>query len=82
MERYDIFKSEGGYRVAKAVYNDGPVLDKCPWYPTQKKAEKARDKAMADEELQEKIDEAINNLDIETLEKLDPEAAKSIRESK
>ena len=34
MEKYDIFKSEGGYRVCLATYGDDPNIDKCPWCKT------------------------------------------------
>lgn len=34
MEKYDIFKSEGGYRVCLATYGDDPIIDRCPWCKT------------------------------------------------
>ena len=34
MEKYDVFKSEGGYRVCLATYGDDPIIDKCPWCKT------------------------------------------------
>jgi len=39
MNQYDIFKSEGGYRVALNVHNDSPVIDQSPWFETLVAAE-------------------------------------------
>lgn len=41
MEKYEVFKSEGGYRVCGAVWNNSPVMDKSPWYETKDGAESA-----------------------------------------
>lgn len=41
MKKYDIFKSEGGYRVCGAVYLDEPILDLSPWFETTEEAEEA-----------------------------------------
>ena len=41
MELYDVFKSEGGFRVAGAVYNDCPVMDRSPWFETREEADEA-----------------------------------------
>lgn len=43
MERYDIFKSEGGFRVCGGTWAGGPVIDSSPWYATLEEAEKGRD---------------------------------------
>lgn len=34
MKKYDIFKSEGGYRVCLALWGDDPVISRCPWCKT------------------------------------------------
>lgn len=44
MEIYDIFKSEGGYRVCGATWAGGPVIDSSPWFATMEEAEAHRDK--------------------------------------
>lgn len=41
MNVYDIFPSEGGYRVCFEIYRDNPVISKCPWYETMQEAEAA-----------------------------------------
>lgn len=38
MRHYDIFKSEGGYRVGLAYHGDGPIIDHCPWFETEAQA--------------------------------------------
>ena len=38
MTQYEVFKSEGGYRVAGEIVNGGPVMKKSPWYATKKSA--------------------------------------------
>lgn len=35
MEQYDVFPSEGGYRVCLGIHNNNPVIDKCPWFKTK-----------------------------------------------
>lgn len=32
MKQYDIYKSEGGYRVAAGIYLGCPNTDFCPWF--------------------------------------------------
>lgn len=50
MERFDIYKSEGGYRVAEGVYNDCPVIDlSAPWFADKAKAAEYREKCIRDE---------------------------------
>lgn len=39
MEIYDIFKSEGGYRVCGAVWGDGPIMKYSPWFETMEEAQ-------------------------------------------
>ena len=39
MERYDIFKSQGGYGVALGIYNGCPVVGSIRWFETRFKAE-------------------------------------------
>ena len=46
MKRYDIYKSEGGYRVAAYVYHDGPVVGASPWFSDKAKAVEYRDKCI------------------------------------
>ena len=38
MEKYEVFKSEGGYRVAKDIINGGAIIKNCPWYANKKTA--------------------------------------------
>jgi len=40
MKMYEVFKSEGGYRVAGDIYLDGPVIDSSPWRKTEAEAKK------------------------------------------
>lgn len=41
MEIYDIFKSEGGYRVCGSTWNGGPVMRNSPWFETEEEAKVA-----------------------------------------
>nr|DAT51552.1 MAG TPA: hypothetical protein [Caudoviricetes sp.] len=39
MKMYEVFKSEGGYRVCCAMWaGDSPVIERCPWYETEAQA--------------------------------------------
>ena len=38
MNKYDLFKSEGGYRVYLGVWSGSPVVS-CPWLETKEEAE-------------------------------------------
>lgn len=50
MERFDIYKSEGGYRVAEGVHCDCPVINlDTPWFAEKGKAEEYRVKCIRDE---------------------------------
>lgn len=44
MKQYDIYKSDGGYRVACSVRLDCIVTDSSPWFKTKAKAEAYREK--------------------------------------
>jgi hypothetical protein len=44
IQLYGIFKSEGGYRVAAAMWGDDPIVRQCPWFATRDEAEAARQK--------------------------------------
>lgn len=50
MKKYDIFKSEGGFRVCGSVWNGEPVIDVSPWFPTIEQAEE-RARKMKDEDI-------------------------------
>ena len=39
MKVYDIFASEGGFRVCGAVWAGGPVISASPWFKTREEAE-------------------------------------------
>jgi len=39
MKKFDVYKTEGGYRVAVAIVNGGPVVDSSLWYPTKRGAQ-------------------------------------------
>lgn len=41
MEMYEIFKSEGGYRVCGGVWCGGPIMKKSPYFRTLEEAKKA-----------------------------------------
>lgn len=41
MKLYDVFKSEGGYRVCCGLWNDNPIIAQCPWYETESLARDA-----------------------------------------
>lgn len=41
MKLYEIFKSEGGYRVCCGLWNDNPIMDQSPWYETESLARDA-----------------------------------------
>ena len=38
MKKYEVFRSEGGYRVAADIVFGGPVIENCPWYENKKAA--------------------------------------------
>ncbi len=38
MNIYDIFRSEGGYRVCKATWGNDPIISSCPWFETEEEA--------------------------------------------
>ena len=44
MKQYDIFESEGGYRVAGALHAGWPVMRLSPWRKTRRGAEALRKK--------------------------------------
>lgn len=44
MKLFDIYKSEGGYRVACITRCDCPVTNSSPWFKTKDKAEAYREK--------------------------------------
>ena len=44
MKKYEVFASEGGYRVALGIWGGNPIIDQSPWFKTREEAEeKARD---------------------------------------
>lgn len=47
MKQYDIFESEGGYRVAGDIHAGGPVMSASPWRKTRRGAEALRRKMLA-----------------------------------
>lgn len=51
MKVYDVFRSEGGYRVCGAIWAGGPVIDSSPWFPTREEAEEGVQK-MKQEDLE------------------------------
>ena len=50
MNKYYIFKSEGGYRVAMGIYLGNPVIATCPWFATIGEAELFVENTKAKEE--------------------------------
>jgi len=59
MEKYDVFKSQGGYGVAMGVYLDCPVVGSIRWFETESQAnEYSKNKKVYDKaytEWEEKI---------------------------
>ena len=53
MKIFDIFKSEGGYRVCGAIWNSNPVIDRSPWYETLAEAESAQKSMMFKQDAQD-----------------------------
>lgn len=53
MNLYDVFKSEGGYRVCCGLWNDNPIIAQCPWFETESlargAAQRIRYKAAAED---------------------------------
>lgn len=39
MKLYQIFRSEGGWRVCGGVVNGGPIMELSLWYPTRRGAQ-------------------------------------------
>ena len=39
MNKYDVFISEGGYRVCLGVWNGSPIISNCPWFETKEETE-------------------------------------------
>ena len=35
MKLYEVFKSEGGYRVCCGLWHGNPIMDQSPWYETE-----------------------------------------------
>ena len=79
MKQGDIYKSEGGYRVAWAMWGDSPVITNSPWYATHEEAEQAIKARKAADERQAAIDKAIQYGDMADLDILDPKTAKALR---
>lgn len=48
MNQYDIFASEGGFRVCGGTYLGSPVIDASPWFPSIEAAEKGARKMRFD----------------------------------
>jgi uncharacterized protein YegP (UPF0339 family) len=81
MKQGDIYKSEGGYRVAWSMWGDGPIITNSPWYATEQEAKSAIEAQRKENERQDAIEKAITDGDLSILEKLDPECANAIREA-
>lgn len=47
MDKFEIFKSEGGWRYCGALWAGNPVIDQSPWFATRREAEKAARRARA-----------------------------------
>ena len=47
MKLYEIFKSEGGYRFAGALWADDPILSSCPWFAKKEQATRAAKQCVA-----------------------------------
>lgn len=73
MKKYDIFASEGGYRLCLGVWNDGPILDSSPWFEEKDEAEKAKEAALREKEKFTRIEILIAARDIDALNALKKE---------
>ncbi|HBS60896.1 MAG TPA: hypothetical protein DEA44_16740 [Firmicutes bacterium] len=81
MKQGDIYKSEGGYRIAWVIWAGGPVISSSPWYSTFEEAQAAVERRCAENAHQDAIDKAIYDGDLATLEKIDPKAAAEIKKA-
>ena len=57
MNKYDLFKSEGGYRVYLGVWSGSPVVS-CPWFETKEEAEELVRYLKKEEESEAAVDAA------------------------
>lgn len=48
MQLFDVFKSEGGFRVCGALWAGGPVISSSPWFATREQAEASAQKMNQD----------------------------------
>lgn len=49
MKLFEIFKSEGGFRVCLSEMNGNPVISKCPWFARKCDATKRANRERAKE---------------------------------
>ena len=61
MNKYDLFKSEGGYRVYLGVWSGSPVVS-CPWFETKEETEELVIRLKKEEESEADVDAAIEEL--------------------
>ena len=70
MEKYDVFKSQGGYGVALGIYLESPVVGSIRWFESKEDAEEyAANKRRYDKDCAD-FDAKIPNSTMQELEKL------------
>ena len=62
MNKYDVFSSEGGYRVCLGVWGGSPVVSNCPWFETKEETEELVIRLKKEEESEADVDAAIEEL--------------------
>lgn len=61
METMEIYASEGGFRVAWAIWAGSPVINcNTPWYETREQAQAAIEQRRREAEKQSEIDDVIS----------------------
>lgn len=53
MEKYEVFKSEGGFRVCLGVYLNSPVISRSPWFETEEQADRFAFDSKFDDDVRE-----------------------------
>ncbi|MDR0469430.1 MAG: hypothetical protein LBH09_05600 [Peptococcaceae bacterium] len=67
--QFDIYESDGGFRIAYDVYLDEPVTESSPWFKTRESAEKHVALYKEREELNLRIKEITSYSDYDDIEK-------------
>jgi hypothetical protein len=68
VNKYDIYKSDDGYRIAYEIYIDEPVTESSPWFKTKESAEKHVALYKEREELNKRIEKIATNSNYNNIE--------------